>query len=44
VLTIVIHATNGYGGFVTKRASCEVLNGRIDNDWTVIHARDGGWR
>jgi hypothetical protein len=28
---------------VTKRASCEVFNGRIDNDWTVIHARDGGW-
>jgi hypothetical protein len=44
VLTIVIHATNGYGGFVTKRASCEMLNGRLDNDWTAIHARDGGWR
>lgn len=43
VLSITIHATNGYGGYVTQRASCEFLNGKLDSDWTVIHATRGGW-
>lgn len=43
VLSITIHATNGYGGYVTQRGSCEFLNGKLDNDWTVIHAARGGW-
>ena len=43
VLSITIHATNGYGGYVTQRGSCEFLNGKLDNDWTVIHATRGGW-
>ncbi|MEF9947262.1 MAG: hypothetical protein RR800_02785 [Comamonas sp.] len=26
-----------------KKASCEIHNGKLDNDWTRIHAKRGGW-
>lgn len=43
VLSITIHATNGYGGYVTRRGSCEFLNGKLDQGWTVIHAKRDEW-
>lgn len=43
VLSITIHATNGYGGYVTRSASCEIHNGKLDADWTKIHATRQGW-
>lgn len=43
VLTITVHATNGYGGYVTKPASCEFKDGILDHDWTKIHADRGKW-
>lgn len=43
VLSITIHATNGYGGYVTQNASCEIHNGKLDTDWTKIHAARQGW-
>lgn len=42
-LSMTIHATNGYGGYVTKRASCDFINGKFDASWTKIRAKDGGW-
>ena len=42
-LSITIHATNGYGGYVTQRASCDFTNGKFDASWTKIRAKDGGW-
>ena len=27
----------------TKQASCEIHNGRLDDGWTRIHAKRGGW-
>ena len=44
VLTLTIHATNGFGGYVTKRAACEVVRGEIDSSWTAKHAEGYGWR
>lgn len=44
VLTIDVKATNGFGGFVTKLASCEIKDGSIDDGWTRIHAERKGWR
>ncbi|WHZ11751.1 MAG: hypothetical protein OJF60_002190 [Burkholderiaceae bacterium] len=43
VLSIRIHATNGYGGYVTEDAACEIYNGQLDDDWTKIHAKRRGW-
>lgn len=43
VLTITLYATNGYGGYVSKEAACEILDGRLDDSWTKTHARRGGW-
>ncbi len=43
VLSITIHATNGYGGYVIRRGSCEIHNGKLDSDWTKIHATRQGW-
>lgn len=43
VLTLTVHATNGYGGYTTKSAACEFFNGRLDADWTKIHADRRGW-
>lgn len=43
VLSMTLHATNGYGGYTTKKASCEIDNGQLDTGWTKIHARRGGW-
>ena len=43
VLQMNLHATNGYGGYVIKTATCEIHNGRLDNDWTKIHAQRNGW-
>jgi hypothetical protein len=39
VVSMTVHATNGYGGYVTKAAACEIVNGRIDEDWTKIQAQ-----
>jgi len=43
VVSITVHATNGYGGYVTRPAACEFINGRLDQDWTKIHAKRAGW-
>lgn len=43
VVSITVHATNGFGGYVTKEAACEFYNGRLDTDWTKIHAKRRGW-
>ena len=43
VLSITVHATNGYGGYTVKEAGCEIHNGRLNADWTKIHAQRGGW-
>lgn len=41
-LSITIHATNGYGGYVTQRASCDFINGKFDASWTKFARRMGG--
>lgn len=43
VLSLTIHGTNTYGGVVTKDAACEIHLGRLDSDWTKIHAKREGW-
>ena len=43
VLSIYVKATNGFGGYVTKLAKCEVKDGVIDSDWTRIHANRNQW-
>lgn len=43
VLTLTLYATNGFGGYVDKRAACEVKDGKIDDGWTKIHAKRLGW-
>lgn len=44
VLTMKMHATNGFGGYVTREVSCEFKqNGELDSDWTKIHAQRIGW-
>lgn len=43
VFSMDVHATNGYGGYVVKRASCEIHNGKLNEAWTKNHAKWGGW-
>lgn len=43
VLSITVHATNGYGGYTTKVAACEIYNGQLNPAWTKTHAQRGGW-
>jgi len=43
VLKMMIHATNGYGGYVKQEGVCELKYGSIDEDWTKIHAKRAGW-
>lgn len=43
VVTITIHATNKLGGVVTKDARCEIQAGKLDRDWTKIHAERLNW-
>lgn len=43
VLHLTVYGTNSFGGYVGKKAACEVKNGQIDNDWTKIHAQRAGW-
>ncbi len=43
VFSMDLHATNGYGGYVIKRATCEINAGRLDEAWTKIHAKRGNW-
>lgn len=43
VLRMTIHATNGYGGYVTRTAACEFENGKFSADWTRIQARRLNW-
>ena len=43
VLSITVHETNGYGGYVTSRAACEIYLGKLNESWTKIHAKRGGW-
>ena len=51
VVTITIpvrySATNQWGiaseGSANKQASCEIHNDRLDDAWTRIHAKRGGW-
>ena len=33
----------GYGGYVTSRAACEIYLGKLNESWTKIHAKRGGW-
>lgn len=42
-VTIRLHAKNGYGGYVSKSATCEFKNDELDADWTKIHAQRAGW-
>ncbi len=43
VLRMTLHATNGFGGFVTKQAACEFDNGKFSADWTKIQAKRLDW-
>lgn len=43
VLRMTLHATNGFGGFVTKQAACEFDNGKFSADWTKIQAKRLEW-
>lgn len=43
VITIRIYHANDRGGYDNKLASCEISGGRLDEDWTRIHARRDGW-
>lgn len=43
VVSITVHATNGFGGYVTRRAGCEIHMGKLNETWTKIHAERAGW-
>ena len=43
VVHITVHATNGYGGYTTKEAACEIHGGKLNEAWTKTHACLGGW-
>lgn len=43
VVKLRLHGTNVYGGVITKEASCEINNGKLDDDWTQVHADRLGW-
>jgi len=43
MVTMDVHATNGFGGYVVKQARCEFGIGGLDRDWTLIHAVRLGW-
>lgn len=43
VLQMTIYATNGFGGYTSKSAACEIKRGQVDDGWTRIHAGRGGW-
>lgn len=43
VFSMDLHATNGFGGYVIKRAACEIYNGKLNEAWTKNHAKWGGW-
>jgi hypothetical protein len=43
VLRMTLHATNGFGGVVTRMAACEFDNGKFSDDWTKIQARRLEW-
>lgn len=43
VVSLDLHTTNGYGGFVVLKASCEIHAGKLNETWTREHARRGGW-
>lgn len=44
-LTLTIHGTNGFGGYVTRKSKCEFnMSDDLDPDWTKIHAQRGGWK
>lgn len=43
VFSMDLHATNGFGGYVVKRAACEIHNGKLNDAWTKNHAKWGGW-
>ena len=43
VLSMTIYATNGFGGYVTRRGACEFKGSRLDETWTKIQAGRLGW-
>lgn len=43
VVSMTVHATNGFGGYVTRRAGCEIHQGKLNETWTKIHAERNGW-
>lgn len=43
VVSMTVHATNGFGGYVTRRAACEIHQGKLNETWTKIHAERNGW-
>lgn len=43
VVSMDLHTTNGYGGFVVLKASCEIYAGKLNESWTREHARRAGW-
>ncbi|WP_187305980.1 DUF4124 domain-containing protein [Diaphorobacter nitroreducens] len=43
VLRMTLHATNGFGGVVTRMAACEFDNGKLSAEWTKIQAKRLEW-
>lgn len=43
VVSITLHGTNGFGGYVARTAACEIHGGRLNESWTRIHAERAGW-
>lgn len=43
VLSMSLHATNGYGGYKVSTVACEIHNGSLDEGWTKIHAERANW-
>jgi hypothetical protein len=43
-VTMRLHATNGFGGYVSKQAACDFdVGGKLDDGWTKIQAERLGW-
>ena len=43
VVSLDLHGTNGYGGYVIKEAACEIHGGKLNEAWTKTHAKRRGW-
>ena len=43
VLDFTVFGTNGFGGYVSKVAACEIRAGALDEGWTRTLAKRHGW-